>query len=227
MFQKKTDERLEKESNVLAAKMYYLTMFLLLVSLAVKLACRLPFPVFALEALCLLAGGLYFLVQEIRNGILGLREKDEALLEIHRGILAKAYMIDFWLLLLGELIFLFALEDYSIWVLSYFIAWVPSALAITISSVKKGWLVRAGQAQGKKGKRSFLLSVILGSLVYGLFMGYPELYHDGAFHARGLLYVLGMAAGWGIPFYLVMNFFVGRSEKRADKRLEEAEQDEE
>lgn len=227
MVKKKTDERLEKESNVLTAKMFYLITFLLLVSLAVKLACRLPLRVCALEALCLLTSGIYFLVHETGNGILGVREKDEALSEIHRSILSRAFQIDFSLLLVGELVFIYALDDYLIWALSYLATWMPPALVITIASIKNGWLVRVGQAQGRKGKKTFLLSVVMGSAVFGILMGFPELYHDGAFHAKGLLYVLGMAAGWGIPFFLIMNFLVGRSEKRADQRLEEADQDEE
>lgn len=220
---RKPDERLEKEGNVLAAKMFYVITFLLLVSLIVKLVCKLPFQVYALEVLCLLSSGIYFFVQEIRKGILGVRKKDEALREIHRSVLSKAFMIDFDLLIAGELIFIYVVKDYFIWVLSYVVAWVLPGLVITIASVKKGWLIRAGKEQRKKGQRSFLVRVILGSLVYGILMGFPDLYHDGAFHAKGILSILGLGAVWGVLFYFGMILISRLSTKHADQRLESAE----
>lgn len=220
---RKPDERLEKEGNVLAAKMFYVITFLLLASLIVKLVCKLPIQVYALEVLCLLSSGIYFFVQEIRKGILGMRKKDEALREIHRSVLSKAFMIDFWLLIAGELIFIYAVKDYFIWVLSYIIAWVPPGLVITIASVKKGWLIHAGKEQRKKGLKPFLGRVILGSLVYGILMGFSDLYHDGAFHAKGILSILGMGAGWGVLFSFGMILISNLSTKHADQRLESAE----
>lgn len=222
-----TDERIEKESNVLTAKMFYVITPLLVISLIVKLVCRLPFQVYVLELLCLLASGGYFLAQEIGKGILGVREKDEALLEIHRGILSKAFMIDFYLLVTGELIYIYAVKDYFVWVLSYMTAWLLPGLIIVIASVKKGWLLRVGKTQGKTGKKSFLISVILGSAVYGILSGFPEFYHDGAFHAVGILHMIGMGAVWGILYYFAMGSLIKVSEKRANKRLEGTDGDEE
>lgn len=224
---RKPDERLEKESNVLAAKMFYVITPLLVISLIVKLVCRLPFQVYVLELLCLLASGGYFLVQEIGKGILLVRKKDEALLEIHRAALSRAFMIDFWLLVIGELVYIYAVKDYFWWVLPYMAAWLLPGLVITIASIKQGWLVRSAKAQGKAGSRSSLILVIIGAAVFGILMGFPEFYHDGAFHAEGLLYMLGMGAGWGILYYFMMNGFIRKSEKHADKRLEGTDDDEE
>lgn len=227
MGKRKQDERLEKESNVLSAKMFYVITFLLLISLIIKLVSKLPFQVYALEVLCLLASGIYFFTMEIGKGILAVRKKDEALLEIHRSVLAKAFMIDFWLLLAGELIFIYVLKDYFVWVLSYMIAWMLPALVIAIASITKGWLIRGGKAQGKKDRKSVLIRVILGSAAFGILTGFPDLYHDGAFHVKGILSIIGMGATWGILFYLSMSFLIRLSEKRADKRLESVDNDEE
>lgn len=224
MKKRKPDERLEKESNVLTAKMFYVITFLLLISLIVKLICRLPYKVFILETICLLASGIYYIAQEIGKGILGVRQKDEALSEIHRSILSKAFMIDLWLLIAGELIYIYVVGDYFVWVLSYMAAWLIPALVITITSIKKGWMIRGGKAQGKK---SFLISVIIGSAVYGILMGFSDFYYDGAFHAEGILSIIGMGAGWGIIFYFLMNFFIRVSEKHADQRLKGVDSDEE
>lgn len=224
---RKPDERVEKESNVLTAKMFYVITPLLVISLIVKLVCRLPFQVYALELLCLLVSGGYFLVQEIGKGILLVRKKDEALFEIHYAALSRAFMADFYLLIIGELIYIYVVKDYFWWVLSYMVAWLLPGLVITIVSVKEGWLLRSGKAQGKAGKKRFLISVILGSAVYGILMGFPDFYHDGAFHAKGILYIIGMGTGWGTFFYFVMNHLIKVSEKRADKRLEGTDGNEE
>ena len=53
------------------------------------------------------------------------------------------------------------------------------------------------------------------------------LFQDGAFHPEGLLWVLGMAAGWGIPFYLIMMGFMKISEKMADKKAMKKEMENE
>lgn len=227
MRKRKPDERLEKESNELTAKMFYVITFLLLISLIVKLVCRLPYKVFILEIICLLTSGIYFFAQETGKGILGVRQKDEALSEIHRSILSKAFNIDFKLLITGELIYFFVVKDYSVWVLSYIAAWLIPGLVITIASITKGWLIRVGKAQGKKGKKSFLISVILGSAAFGILMGFSDFYHDGAFHAEGLLSIIGMGAGWGIFFYISMNLLIRKAEKHADKRLKGVDSDEE
>lgn len=226
---RKPDERLEKESNVLLAKMFYVITFLLLVSLIVKLACRLPLQVYALEVLCLLSSGIYFFVQEARKGILGVHRKDEALHEIHRSVLSKACLIDFDLLVIGELIFFYVVKDHSDWVLSYMVTfsymvtWGLPGLVITIASIKNGWLIRDGKEQRKKGQQSFLVRVILGSLVFGILMGFSDFYHDGSFHAKGILSILCLGAVWGILFYSGMTLISRLSTKHADQRLESAE----
>lgn len=224
---RRPDERIEKESNVLAAKMFYVITPLLVISLIVKLVCRLPFQVYVLELLCLLVSVGYFFVQEIGKGILLVREKDEALLEIHRAVLSRAFMIDFWLLIVGELVYIYAVKDYFWWVLPYMAAWLLPGLVITIASIRQGWLVRSVKKQEKGGKKNFLVSVIIGAAMFGILSGFPEFYHDGAFHAEGLLYMLGMGAGWGILYYFAMSGFIRKSEKRADKRLEGTDGDEE
>ena len=60
-------------------------------------------------------------------------------------------------------------------------------------------------------------------LFYGIIMGAPQLYHDGAFHIEGILWILGMAAMWGVPFYFIFALLVDKGEKKADKQLDEVE----
>lgn len=220
---KGTDERILKESNALSAKMFYVITLLTVISLVVKLVCRLPLYVFGLEIIALVASLVYVAVSEGSKGILFLKEKDAELQTIHEGILAKAMMINFFTIIVGELLYLFMAEEYVVWGLSYFAIWLVPALIITVASVKNGWLIWGGKKRETEGKKNFKLRVVLGALVYGLIMGFPQLYHDGAFHAEGILWILGMAALWGIPFYLIFVGIMKVSENKADKNLKEKE----
>lgn len=220
---KVTDERILKESNALSAKMFYVITLLTVIVLVVKLVCRLPLYVFGLEIIALVASVVYAVVSEGSKGILFLKEKDAELQTIHEGILAKAMMINFFTIIVGELLYLFLAEEYVVWVLSYFAIWLVPALIITVASIKYGWLIWGGKKRETEGKKNFKLRVVLGALVYGLIMGFSHLYHDGAFHAEGILWVLGMAALWGIPFYLIFVGIMKVSENKADKNLKDKE----
>ena len=217
------DERILKESNALAAKLYYATTILTILTLATKVICKLPVYVYALDLIVLLAGIGYICVCELRKGILFMKEKDEALKNIHQEILAKAWNIEFSIVIFGELVFLFVAGKYFFWVLSYLVVWFVPALVYTIAAIKNGWLIWGSKRREKDGKKYFKKRVVIGALFYGVFMGFPMLFKGGTFHPEGFLWILGMAAGWGIPFYLIFMLMMKVAEKRADKKLEEKE----
>ena len=221
------DERIEKESNRLAAKMYYLMTVLTVAVLVVKLWYKVPVYVYALELISLAASGIYALVSEWKYGILFLKDKDEELLSIHHKVLSKAMMISFWIIILGELLFIFIANKYMEWVELYFVVWGIPALIITFLSIKNGWLIWGTQKKEKSGKKELAKRTTIGALFFGLFMGFPMLFKDGAFHPEGLLWVFGMAAGWGIPFYLIFAGIMKVSEKMADKKAEKKEVEDE
>jgi len=229
MFWKKekkvVDERIEKESNKFAAKMYYLITALTVISLLVKLACKLPVYVYGLEIIALVASLVYFFVNEVRNGILFVKNKDEELLNIHYGILAKAELIIFYIIIIGEFFYLFIAGKYFFWVLSDFVIWIIPALIQTVVSIKNGWFIWGSKQKEVKGKKDFKKRVVIGSLFYGLIVGSPFLFKDGAIQPEGILRVLGLAVAWGVPFYLIMVALMKISEKKADKKLEEQVED--
>lgn len=230
---RKPDERIIKESNHLAGKMFYVMCVLLAVSLVVKCLFNLPWYVYALEIVSLTAGVVCFLFKEINYGILFVKEKDAALTELHDTALAKAMMVQFWLMTIGECIpillcaYIEPLLPYFWWFASYMLILLPVCLIITIYSLKRGWLVWGSKKQEKTGKKHFAVRVAIGGLVYGLLMelfnGFEHVYHDGAFHPEGLWWIVGMGAAWGILFYFAMLAVIKVSEKRADKRLQEAD----
>ena len=220
------DERLEKESNKLSAKMFYVMALLAMISLAVKIICRLPVKVYALEILALAAGIIFVLACELKKGILFIK-KDEVLQTIHEAVLAKAMMVMFWIFVFGDVLLLFVLGEYFFWILANFVVVIIPALIISVASIKNGWLIWGSKKREADGKKSFKKRVAIGALFYGVFMGFPQLYHDGAFHAEGILWILGMAAGWGIPFYLIFMAIMKVAEKKADEKLKEKEDESE
>lgn len=218
------DERIAKEYNGLSAKMYYVITALTVISLIVKILCKVPVYVYALEIITLVASTGYALFKELQNGILFIREKDDSLLNIHQEILSKAMMIAFWFMIIGECVFFLAFEEYMVWLISYFCIWMVPAIIITICSIKNGWMIWGSKKREQDGMKDFKKRVIIGSLVFGLIMGGSFLFRDGSFQASGILWILGMAAGWGIPFYFIMATMVKKAEKQANQQLAEKEQ---
>lgn len=217
------DERIEKESNRLSAKMYYLMSALTIVAIIVKLWYKVPMYVYALELISLATSGIYAIVSELKYGILFLKDKDEELLSIHHKVLSKAMMISFWIIITGEFLFIFVVHGYIEWVELYFVVWGVPAIIQSFFSIKNGWLIWGTKKKEKVGKKDFGKRTVIGALFFGLVMGLPMLFQDGAFHPEGLLWVFGMAAGWGIPFYLIMMGLMKVSEKMADKKAEKKE----
>ncbi|MBP3618000.1 MAG: hypothetical protein J6J38_08180 [Lachnospiraceae bacterium] len=230
---RKPDERIEKESNRLMGKFFYLVCVLLVVSLAVKCWFDLPYYVYALEIVSLMAGVVCFLFQELRNGILFVKKKDDALSELHNAALTKAMMTQFWIMVVGECIpvylcaYVEELQQYFWWFASYMLVIAPVTVIITVVSIKKGLIVWGGKKQEKTGKKKFAITTVFAALLYGVlmeaFFGFRHVYHDGAFHAEGLLWIVGSGAFWGILFYFAMLGVIKISEKQANKRVQEAD----
>ncbi len=242
LFKKKNqfrDERIEKEGNKLMAPMFYLFSFGLLACLVLKLVLGEPWYNFILEILCLVPAWAYVFVKRAKNGILVIKEKDEALLSIRNEILSKAFNISFWIIILGELIYMFATTDImhpedteptreGIWLMLYMAVWFLPAIIITVATLKKGWLIWGTKKREITGKKTFAKSTAGGALLFGLIMGVPELIEHGIFYAKGWITIFATGAAWGILFYFAMVGMIKLSEKNADKAVkQQEEQDEE
>lgn len=215
------DERIEKESNCMSAKMYYLMNVLMVISIAVKLYYKVPLYVYAIELISLTVSVIYCVAFEIKYGILFLKNKDEELLSIHHKILSKGMMINYWIIIIGEFLFIFFARKYMKWVGLYFVIWGIPALIILYFSIKNGWLIWGTKKKEKDGIKELKKRTAIGALFFGVIMGFPMLFKDGGFHPEGILWILGMAAGWGIPFYLIFAGIMKLSEKSADKNVDE------
>ena len=229
---RKPDERIEKETNRSVGKLFYLVCGLLVLSLAVKCFFDLPNYVYALEIIALTAGVVCFLFQELRNEILFVKKKDDALAEIHNKALTKAMMVQFYVLVIVGCIpvlvsdFYEPFQQYEWWFFGYMLAILPVSLIITIVMIKKGWYVWGGKNREMSGKKNLAVRTVFASLLFGILTeignGFNHVYREGVFHAEGILWVVAIGALWGIVFYFVMSAMIKVSEKQADKQLREA-----
>ena len=238
------DERIEKETNKLMTPMFYLFSAGLFACLVLKLVLREPWYNFALELLCLVPAWGYVLLARAQKGIPVIKEKDDALLSIRDAIHSKAFMISFWVIIIGELIYMFVVTDYfsrygimqpdtegwtreMTWMCVYLAVWFIPAIIITVYTLKKGWMIWGSKKREVTGKKEFGKRVIIGSLFFGLIMGVPELIENGIFYAKGWLMILGLSVFWGILFYFSMLGMIKLSEKNADKAVKEQEEHDE
>lgn len=211
------DERIEKESSRIYAKLYYLMSALTVLAIAIKIYYKLPLYMYLLELLSLLVSGVFVIASEVRYGILFLKDKDEVVLAIHNKILAKAMMTSFWIFIVGEFLFTFVVKEYIQWVGVYFVIWGVPALISMFFAIRNGWLIWGSKKKEKTGKKELKGRTAVGALFYGVIMGIPMVFQDDGFHAEGLLWMLGMAVAWGVLFYLMFVGFMKLAEKRADK----------
>lgn len=241
LFKKKNqikDERIEKETNKVVRPVFYLFSAALLAGLIVKLVLGEPWQNFVLEILCLVPSWGYLLVKGISQGVLWLKEKDEALCSIWDEIASKAYMTGFWILTVGQLIYMYyvlgvVMQDGISWCMEmnwelvYLTTNLIPALIISIFSVKKGWLVWGSKKREVTGKKEFAKRTVLGALMFGVLMGLPDVFKEGGLRLETVLMMLGMGAAWGILFYFAMIAVVKISEKNADKSVKEKESESE
>ncbi len=234
------DERIEKETNKVMAAVFWLFLAGLLASLITKLVLGEPWYNFILEILCIVPSVGYALVKRSSNGVLFLKEKDEALVTIRNGIMAKAFHIALNILIDGELIYMFYIigvldvlkaEDTEwcremTWMIVYLVIWFIPSLIVTILTIKNGWMVWGSKKRETTGKKNFAKSTAIGALFFGLLMGAVEFLENG-FSVRVLITIFGTGALWGILFYFMMLATIKISEKNADKAVKKQEENSE
>lgn len=231
------DERIEKESNKVMAAVYWLFLAGLLASLVTKLVLGEPWYNFILEIVCIVPSVGYALVKRSSNGVLFLKEKDEALVTIRNGIMAKAFNIALNVLITGELVYMFFIigvlkvgdVDWCremTWLSVYLIIWFVPSLIVSVLTVKKGWMVWGSKKREVTGKKAFAKRTAIGALFFGILMGVVEVIENG-FSMKVLVLVFGTGAMWGILFYFMMLATIKISEKNADKAVKKQEENSE
>lgn len=216
------DERITRETNRLAANAFWLMLILQAGVLAAKLTMGAPLGVCALDIAVAAVGlGGMILLRSVK-GLWG--AKDEALKEIEDAGLAKLFMTMFWMLCVGEFLLVFMDEANTLWYAPFLLVWGVPAVYFTVQSTRKGLMVWGGEKAKKDGRIRLLKGTILGAAFFGIIMGGPDCFVDGAFQLSGLLEVIAMSAFWGLMFYWPMRWMIDRSEKAADKAVAAAEE---
>lgn len=216
------DERITRESNALIATAFWMMLILQAGVLAAKLAMGAAVQVCILDMAVLAVGVIGLIVLRTVKGLWG--AKDDALREIEQAGLSKIFGTMLWMMLLGELLLVFLDSANMLWYVPFFIVWGIPALYVTILSIRRGLMLWGSRKAESTGKSRLAKSTAVGALFFGLVMGGPDCFADGAFVPAGLLKVLGMGAMWGILFYLMMLGMIKLGEKKADQAVSTAEE---
>lgn len=217
------DERIEKVSNRLSSYMYLFIIIVLTISLIYKLIEGAPFIRYLIETLCITTSVIYLLLSSAKYKIGLFTDYDDALKEIITKILSKCGMICFWIIITGEFLLLFLELLKPIDVLVYIVSWGIPAILITIHSIKNGMLIWGSTKRKATGEKSLAKRTFIGSIFFGIIMGWPFLMKSGTFDPKGIIWIVAMALGWGIPFYFIFKFIINISERNADKKVQELE----
>lgn len=216
------DERITRENNALIATAFWMMLILQAGVLIAKLAMGAALRVCILDIAVLATGVIGLIVLRTTKGLWG--AKDEALREIEQAGLSKIFGTMLWMMLLGELLLVLLDGENLRWYVPFFLVWGVPAVYVTIQSIRKGLMLWGGKKAESTGKTRLAKSTALGALFFGIVMGGPDCFVDGAFQISGLWRVLGMGATWGILFYLMMLGMLKLGEKKADKAVTAAEE---
>lgn len=209
------DERLARQQNALAAVGYWMVMALQALTLVIKLLLGASLRFCILDHAVLAVGAVGMVLVRTRFGLWG--QKDEALREMEQAGLAKVFLVQFFLILIGEFLLFFLDEANLIWYLPYLPVWIIPALYVMIRGYRSGLYTYGTRKAEVHSKRQLLWRTAVGALFFGIVMGGPDCFRDGAFRLSGLWKVLGMGLCWGVLFYGMMLLFLKLGDKKADQ----------
>lgn len=214
------DERITKQTNALVARLLPLMLLLQTIVLLAKLLLGGGMTCLPDAAALAVGAGLAAILLTVK-GVW--RAEDEALQEIRDTCLSIAFTAMFAVLLVGEFIGVMLDEAHTAWYAPTVLVWFIPALILTVQFIRRGLFHWGGRQAEKNGQKRLAISTAIGALFFGVVMGADACFVDGAFEPRGLLTVLGMAASWGVMFYLLMTLMLKVGGKQADKKVAEAE----
>ncbi len=217
------DERITKEFDKMASKTYWYIFTALLGLLIYKMVHQMELVTYALELLCFIFTLPYLLFNLLSKRLLFIAKADHSLLDIRNKLYGTCFMICFWIIIIGEFLLIFIIPSQIYIVALYLAVWMPPSLLLTVYSIKKGLLLWGGEKRKQIGTAALKKRVVIGALFFGLISGFPMIYDERGFHITGILWMLGTASLWGIPFYLVFHAMIKRSEKNADRQVLTAE----
>ncbi len=219
------DERVQKESNAVLARLYWLALALQVVVLVVKLCLGAELIQWALDAIIILAGLGVMAVMRSIKGLWG--RKDEALREMDNSVLSTSFGTMLWVALLGSLLLMFGNgEENALWYGPTILPVMIASGLYTVLAIKRGLLLWGGERNKGSAKPQLRKSTTLGALFFGIVMGAPDCFEGGSFQFMGLVKIILMAAMWGLMFYGMMVLAINWGEKSANQAVKEQESEE-
>ncbi|MBU3153724.1 hypothetical protein LL037_18160 [Clostridium estertheticum] len=225
MKSKAKDERIVKQSNEICAHLYPLIIILTIIQAIFKyLLLTQNITDYILEIIAILGSIGYLLIRTYITGIPLFRHSDKCVHEIQNRYVMHSFYICFITYVFGEFILMFVFDK---WILSstYVLVWIIPACIYTFKIVKNGLFVWGSKKAEVAGVKSFKVRVAIGSIFYGVVMEWKVLFKNNNFHPIGLILVIMMAIGWGIPFYFIMKSIKNKSERHSNNELMEIEQE--
>lgn len=214
------DERITRQTNALVARLLPLMLALQTIVLVVKLVLGGGMTCL-LDAIALAVGaGLAAILLTVK-GVW--RAGDEALQEIRDTCLSGAFAAMFAVLISGEFVCVMIDDAHMAWYVPTVLVWFVPAAILTMQIIRRGLYHWGGRKAEQNGKKRLALSTAIAALFFGIVVGGEKCIVDGAFEPKGMLTVLGMAASWGVLFYLGMSLMLKVGGKQADKAVAEAE----
>lgn len=237
-----SDERIEKQTNKLYFKAYFITQIIAIISLGQIFSPLNKWWDFSIQFLVLIIFNIYTAI------ILKINEldfksvfnpEDEYILEMRNKVFKKVYLQMFRIILLIEFIVvifilnphinLFIKGDSSTqialniigFVINGFAIWFIPALYFTYASIKEGIFVGIKTKQGtsnnksKFNKNKFRLRCLYMAIFFSIF----QFIANPVFILSNVLKVIGAGVFFGVFFYFVMIAMIKLGEKRANKDL--------
>lgn len=224
MMKKIVDERVQKESNALLARLYWLALVLQTIVLVVKLCLGAGLIQWALDGIIILISLGVMAVMRTMKGLWG--KKDEALRELDNSVLSTSFGTMLWGALLGSMLLVFGNgEENALWYAPTMLPVLTASGIYTVLASKRGLLLWGGEKSKGNAKQQLRKATTIGALFFGIVMGVQDCFSGGVFQVMGLVKILLMAAMWGLLFYGMMVLAINRGEKSADKAVEELEAD--
>jgi hypothetical protein len=179
---------------------------------------------FVLEVIALTGSLGYYIIRSFISQTPLLPHSDDCIKEIQFTYLSQSFLICFVTYVIGEFILMYLIDNFII-VGLYVTIWFIPASIYTFLGIKKGLMVWGTKKAEKTGLRAFKKRVFVGSIFFGIVVGRDFVFNNGVFKPIGILWILGLSVGWGIPFYLIMKALINKSELNSDNELKKAEDD--
>jgi hypothetical protein len=217
------DERIRMETNRIASKLLFLELGLVLAALVMKrFILQYPIKTCALEGIILFTSILYYVGYTLYLQVPFKKSTDESIGILQEKILSYTFHLTMYLLVFGELLMAFMIED-VLQIVWYFPAWLIPGSIYSFLIVKKGLFIWGTQKKKTDSLKRLKLSTVICSILHGLILSWDHIVVDGSFQPSGLKWALLLGVMFGFPFYFMMKMLVNKSEKRANKQIENLE----